>query len=355
MAELLVVDDDDALRAWTQRILRGQGYLCDGVPSAEVARARLAEVRYDLVLLDVNLPGESGIELLSYVRINHSTVAVVMITGQDDLGLAMTAIELGAYGYMVKPVRAGELLINVANALYRRRQEAKTRLRIERLEATHERATETVRRALEAADAAADIVEIFQSDTIHRLVRLAEFRDEETGHHLTRMSKYCELIAVQLGLPHTYCERVRLASQLHDIGKVGIPDRILLKPGKLTLDEYEVMKTHADLGYQLLEDTDSELMRLAGSIALTHHERWDGHGYPRCLDHELIPLEGRIAAVADVFDALTSDRAYRPALPVGAVVAEMDARRGSHFDPAMLDAMHAAFEDFDAIRRRYRD
>ncbi len=355
MPELLVVDDDSALRSWTQRVLSAQGYCCDAVPDAETARECLRRGEYDLALLDVNLPGESGIDLLSFVRINHATVAVVMVTGEDNLTLAMSAIELGAYGYMVKPVRAGELVINVANALHRRRQEAATRARIDHLEASSDRATETLRRALEAAAESADIVQVFQSDTINRLVRLAEFRDEDTGHHLTRMSRYCELIALELGLAEAQCERIRLASQLHDVGKVAIADRILLKPGKLTADEYEVMKKHTEFGYELLVDTDTELMRLAGTIALTHHERWDGSGYPQGMGGDAIPLEGRIAAVGDVFDALTSDRVYRPAFPVGAAVAEMESERGGHFEPVLLDAMHAAFDSFDAIRRRYRD
>lgn len=354
MAELLVVEDNDALRAWTERVLSEQGYSCDAAPDAELARAALAEGEYDLALLDINLPGE-GIDLLSHLRINHPTTAVLMVTGDDDLTLAMTAIGLGAYGYMVKPVRAGELLINVANALHRRRREAEMRGRIGRLQASGEQAAATLRRALEAADESVDIAEVFQSDTIHRLVRLAEFRDEQTGHHLTRMSRYCELISLELGLPDRHCERIRLASQLHDVGKVAIADSILLKPGKLTAEEYETMKTHAELGHKLLVDTESPLMRLAGTIALTHHERWDGNGYPRGLAGEKIPLEGRIAAVADAFDALTSDRVYRPAFPVGAAVAELDAGRGTHFDPALLDAMHATFDGIDAVRREYRD
>ncbi len=169
------------------------------------------------------------------------------------------------------------------------------------------------------------------------------------------MSPYCEMIAREIGWPADHCERLRLASQLHDIGKVGIPDRILLKPGKLTETEFEMMKDHAETGYQLLADSSSELMRLAALVAYTHHERWDGTGYPRGLAGEVIPLEGRIAAVADVFDALTSDRVYRPALPFKSALQMMRDERGLHFDPEVLDAFLAAQPEVEEIRHRYSD
>jgi len=351
---VLVVDDDPALRRWARRILAAQGYDCDAASDAASARAALRGGSFELALLDVNMPGESGIELLSHLRIEHPTVAVLMVTGEDDLGLATTAIELGAYGYMIKPVRAGELLINVTNALYRRRREAELRRRLERLEDDDETAG-ALRRALAATSLETDVALAFQSDSMRRLVRLAEFRDDQTGQHMARMGRYCELIALQLGLPEEECRSIRLASELHDVGKVGIPDRILLKPGKLTVAEFELMKTHAEMGHRLLADSEAELMRMAACIALTHHERWGGGGYPQGLAGEKIPLEGRIAAVADVFDALTSDRAYRPAFPVGLAVDMMEAERGRHFEPKLLDTMRATFDSIDDVRRTYGD
>jgi putative two-component system response regulator len=156
-------------------------------------------------------------------------------------------------------------------------------------------------------------------------------------------------------LPEQHCERLRIASELHDVGKVAIPDRILLKPGKLTVAEFEVMKTHAEIGHRLLADSDTELLRLAATVALTHHERWDGGGYPHGIAGEEIPLEGRIAAVADVFDALTSDRIYRPAFPVGLAVDMMASERARQFEPRMLDAMRSAFDHIDAVRRQHAD
>ncbi len=354
MPGLLIVDDDPALRSWARRILSAQGYECEAAPDTIAARAALAVASFDVALLDVNLPGESGIELLAYLRSEYPTVAVLMVTGEDDLGLATTAIELGAYGYLVKPVRAGELLINVATALHRRRREAELRRRLERLEGAGQPAG-ALRRALEAAGMAPDVAEAFQSDTLRRLVRLAEFRDDETGQHMLRMGRYCELIALAIGMPQEDCERLRLASELHDIGKVAIPDRILLKPGKLTAEEFDVMKTHAEMGHRLLADSEADLLRLASSVCLTHHERWDGGGYPAGLAAEEIPVEGRIAAVADVFDALTSDRVYRSAFPVGLAVDMMESERARHFDPVMLDAMRSTFDQIDEVRRKHGD
>jgi putative two-component system response regulator len=351
--ELLVVDDDAAMRRWEERVLGGQRYTCQTAGDVPEALAVLNDGTFDLALLDVNLPGGSGLDLLTHIRSEHAETAVLMVTGEDDLRLATAAIELGAYGYLVKPVRAGELLIGVATALHRRRTDQDVRRRLERLETDRARAEDELHRHLSGNGA--DTVALIESESLHRLVRLAEFRDEETGRHLVRMSRYCELIGVELGLDHDWCNRLRLASELHDVGKVAIPDRILLKPGRLTASERKVMETHAEIGHRLLSDSDSELMRVAALTALTHHERWDGTGYPSGVGGEEIPLEGRIAAVADVFDALTSDRVYRAAFPVGMALTMMDEERGRHFDPDVLDALHATFPDVDAVRRSWQD
>jgi putative two-component system response regulator len=355
MTDLLIVDDEEALRRWACRVLEGQRYTCTAVPDVPQARAALAASTFELALLDVNLPGESGIELLAEIRVDRSETAVLMVTGEDDVGLATTAIELGAYGYLVKPVRAGELLINVTNALHRRGIEADMLRRLERLESSREQAENELRRVLIPTVNGGDLVKLLESDTVHRLVRLAEFRDEQTGRHLLRMSRYCEQIGLLLGFDHAWCAQLRLASELHDVGKVAIPDRILLKPGRLTESERAVMQTHAEIGHRLLSDSGSDLLKAAATTALSHHERWDGSGYPHQLTGEEIPIEGRIAAVGDVFDALTSDRVYRPAFPLGMAVQMIESERGGHFEPAILDAFHASFDRIDAIRRALRD
>jgi putative two-component system response regulator len=355
MPDLLLVDDEDALRRWGVRVLERQRYTVTAVPDVPSARSALAEGSFELALLDFNLPGESGLELLAEIRADHADTAVLMVTGEDDISLATAAIELGAFGYLVKPVSAGELIINVTSALHRRAREADMMRRLARLESDRTQAEHELRSMLNPRTAVGDAVRLLESDTVHRLVRLAEFRDEQTGQHLLRMSRYCELVALALGLDEGWSAEFRLAAELHDVGKVAIPDRILLKPGRLTDTEREVMQTHAEIGHRLLSDADSELLQTAATVALTHHERYDGTGYPRALARDEIPVEGRIAAVADVFDALTSDRVYRPAFPVGLAIEMMEAERERHFDPAILEALQDTFERVDAVRRAFSD
>jgi putative two-component system response regulator len=353
--ELLIVDDDEALRRWEERVVREQGYSCEGACDANAGREHLRQSSYQLALLDVNMPGESGMDLLSHIRRDHPGVAVVMVTGEDSIKLAMTAIELGAYGYLVKPVGSGELLINVANALRRGRSDVENRCLVQRMQATAQESSHTLAEALQHLELSESKVWASQAETIFRLARIVEFRDEETGHHLHRMSSYCEILARKAGFSEQRRELVRLASQLHDLGKVAVPDGILLKRGKLTPEEFEVIKGHAETGFQMLAGASSEIVQLGALIARTHHERWDGSGYPRGLAGEDIPREGRIAAVADVFDALTSDRVYRAALPIKSAIEMMRAERGRHFDPELLDAFFLALGEIEAVRHAFSE
>ncbi len=355
MPQLLIVDDDDALRRWEERVVRDNGYSCDGACDADEARERLQNESYRLALLDVNMPGDSGIDLLSQIRQQHPDVAVLMVTGEDSTKLAMTAIELGAYGYLVKPIGSGELIINVANALHRRGAEAQSQRVLHCLQNAVRERSEELAQALQSLEVSETKVWASQAETIFRLARVVEFRDEQTGQHLRRMSFYCEILARQIGFSAEDSERLRLASQLHDVGKVAVPDSILLKPGKLTPAEFEVIKGHTDAGYKMLLGSASGIVQLGALIAYTHHERWDGTGYPRGLAGEVIPLEGRIAAVADVFDALTSDRVYRAALPVKSALEMMRDERGLHFDPRLLDAFFLAQEEIEDVREKYAD
>jgi cyclic di-GMP phosphodiesterase len=353
--ELLIADDEDALRRWEERVMREQGYSCEGAGDAAAVRERLSEDSYQLALLDVNMPGESGIELLGHIRRAHPEVAVLMVTGEDSTELAMHAIEQGAYGYLIKPVAAGELLINVANALHRRRAELQNSRLLARLKDTVNERSHELEEALQDLELSETKVRVSQAETIFRLARMVEFRDEETGHHLHRMSSYCQILARKSGFTEHHCELIRLASQLHDVGKVAVPDSILLKPGKLAPEEFEIIKNHAETGFQMLSGSTSEVVQLGALIARTHHERWDGSGYPRGLAGEDIPPEGRIAAVADVFDALTSDRVYRSALPATSAIELMRSERGSHFDPQLLDLFIEALGEVEAIRQAYAD
>jgi putative two-component system response regulator len=353
--QLLIVDDEEPLRRSVERLIRDNGYTCEGAADANAARALLGSDSFRLALLDVNMPGDSGIDLLGDIRRDHPDVAVVMVTGDDSTQLGMTAIELGAYGYLVKPVGTCELLINIANALHRRSAEAQSQHLLESLQEAVQSRSDELADALQSLELSQGKVWASEAETIFRLARLVEFRDEETGQHVHRMSAYCEILARRTGCSAEESERIRLASQLHDVGKVAVPDKVLLKPGKLTDEEFEIIKGHAETGYKMLAGSSSEVVQLGASIAHSHHERWDGSGYPRGLAGELIPKEGRIAAVADVFDALTSERVYRPALPIKSAIAMMQDARGQHFDPDMLDAFLSAGPEVEDVRRRYAD
>ncbi|MGH2728989.1 MAG: HD-GYP domain-containing protein, partial [Actinomycetota bacterium] len=280
----------------------------------------------------------------THVRQNRPDTAIIMVTGMADTSLANTALAMGAYGYIIKPFDSQEMLIGVMNALRRRVLEVENRNHRERLEEMVRHRTTELWEAISSLEQAGKELRSSQEETIHRLSIAAELRDRETAGHIERMSRYCHLLARSVGEDAEHSERIRLASKMHDVGKIGIPDSILLKPGKFTHEERNVMQRHAEIGYEILQDSDSELLRIAAVIALTHHERVDGKGYPKALTHEEIPLEGRIAAVADVFDALTSERPYKKAFPLGQAVEIMSEERSKHFDPELLDVFLNSME-----------
>jgi putative two-component system response regulator len=328
---ILVVEDEADNAALVEAILSRNGYA--GVWAADAAEARRCLEREDfaLVLCDVNLPDENGIELARGIVLDRPDTAVVMVSGVEDRAVTASALALGAYGYVLKPYRTSDLLINISSALRRRDLELENRAYRSYLEREVERRTAETERA--------------KQETIRRLAWAAEHRDQDTGRHLERMSATCALVARQAGLDEERCEEIALASALHDVGKIAIPDRILRKRGPLSARDWDVMKRHPEIGYRMLAGSPSPLLDLAATIALTHHERVDGGGYPLGLSGDEIPLEGRCAAIADVFDALTSDRVYRPALPVEEAVNTMLLGRGKHFDPILLDLFLASLDD----------
>jgi len=319
---ILVVDDERQMLRLLERILVRAGYRCASAESAEAASAQLDRAPYDLLLCDVQLPGEPGIDFVERALARDPRMAALMVSGLDDVALADRAIAIGAFGYVVKPFTSNDVLIAVLGALSRRRRER---------------------------DAEAEL-RASREETIQRLCIAVEARDPDTATHIADMSGLCRLTARQLGLPPERCELIRTASAMHDVGKIGIPDQILLKPGPLSPSERAVMERHAEIGYRILGGSSSELLQVAATIAWTHHERCDGGGYPRGLAAEEIPLEGRIAAVADVFDALTRDRVYRPRLHPREALAMLAEGRGSHFDPDVLDAFLAVVPDLAEAR-----
>jgi putative two-component system response regulator len=348
---ILIVDDEEQIRALLARLLGAHGYECLTADSAAAARRVLKETNVALVLSDVNMPGESGIELTREVLAHHPETAVVMVTGMDDPAYAEVAIELGAYGYVLKPFKPNELIINVGNALRRRTLEIENRIHRELLEQTVLARTTALRETIARLESSDTELRRLREETIRRLSWAAEFRNQETGEHIVRMSLYCALLARLAGLDTEQAELIRIASPMHDVGKIGIPDRILLKPGPLTGEEREVMEAHTEMGHRILAGSGVELLDLAAEMALTHHERIDGSGYPRGLAGTVIPVEGRICAIADVFDALTSDRVYRQAFQPDEARELMLQGRGTQFDADLLDLFVVSFDDVLAIRR----
>jgi putative two-component system response regulator len=343
MARILIVDDESAIRRLLRRLLEDQDHDCTEAKNVAHARHALARDSFELVLCDMTMPGEPGLDLAREVLAGDTDTAVVMVTAHDDSHLVDQALDLGAYGYVTKPFKGSEILINVANALRRRVLELENRRHRRRLEETVEARTGELREAIGE-------LEHFHEETIRRLSAAAELRDFETGQHIDRMSRYCALLAEKVGLEQRRVDLIRIASPMHDVGKIGIPDRILLKPGALTAAERRLMEGHTEIGYEILRGSEAELLQLAATLAWTHHERVDGTGYPRSLRGDQIPIEGRIAAVADVFDALTSTRPYRAALSVPESLELMHAGRGTQFDADVLDHFLDAFDEVLAIR-----
>lgn len=322
-AAILIVDDEQSARRLVSRVLSNHGFRCAEAGGEAEALEAVAADPPELVLTDVTMPGGSGISLVRSLQASHPDVAAVMLTGHDDPDVADAALDGGAYGYVIKPFEANELLIAVTGALKRRALALENQGHRERLE-------QLVRQRTRELDES-------RAETVERLARAVESRDVGTGQHIDRMSGLAYRLACALGWDDAEAETLRLACVLHDVGKVGISDEILLKKGSLTREERTAIETHAAIGHAILGGARSELLRLADMIAWTHHERIDGSGYPRGLSGDQIPLAGRIAAVADVYDALTSSRPYRAALSEREALETIRSDPG--FDPAVVGAL----------------
>ncbi|SDH08815.1 HD domain-containing phosphohydrolase [Propionivibrio dicarboxylicus] len=297
----------------------------------------------DLIVVDYMMPDMDGIEFISRLRASPGMedVPVLMITASDDRGVRHEALRRGASDFLTKPVDHVEFSTRVRNMLALSNGRRKLADRAAWL-------AEEVAKATEAVHAR-------EQELLIRMSRAAEFRDPETGAHILRMAHYSRLIAEELGLPDDDCRQIFQASPMHDIGKIGIPDHILLKPGRLTLEEFEVMKRHAQIGHELLKGSASMILQAAATIAVSHHERFDGVGYPCGVVGEAIPLYGRVVAVADVFDALTSTRPYKPAWSLDEAAAYLRDQSAAHFDPACVDAFFSRWDAVQQIHAQYRD
>lgn len=347
---ILATDDRPEILRLIERSLSGR-YECAFAGSAAEARKKLASEDFDLALCDIQMPGDSGLLLAGEITKEHPETAVVMLTGVDDPEVAEHAFAVGAHGYLVKPFWSGQLLITLANALRQHALELAERRRHEALLGSAEEKTEALRHELIDAQrrAIADL-QASRQETVERLARAVESHDLETGRHVHRMASVAALLGSRLGLDAKRAALLRTAAPMHDVGKIATPDGVLRKQGGLTAEERRLMQEHTTVGHGILAGSDSELLKMAADIALTHHEWFDGSGYPQGLKGEQIPIEGRIVAVADVFDALLSDRPYRPAMSLDEMTALIVAERGAHFDPAVVDALLDNLDE--AIRLR---
>jgi putative two-component system response regulator len=318
-ATVLVVDDEPTMRGLVAGWMGAVGYRCVQADTAATAVGWLEQLEIHLVTMDITMPGCSGLDLLARVKQRWPETEVIMLTALRDTTTAVQAMSLGAYGYLIKPIESDDLVFQAKKALERRELLIDRRQYTRTLEKKVRQQMWLLRHAHE--------------ETILRLVSASRFRDEETGGHIKRTGLYCELFAEVLGWPPEQIENIRLAAPMHDLGKIGIPDAILKKPGKLTTEEFEVMKTHTILGAQMLEGSESAVLQMARDIALCHHERWDGSGYPRGIANGAIPESARIVAIVDVFDALTHRRVYHEPMPEDQALHIMEEGRGSHFDP----------------------
>ena len=350
MPTILVVDDEDLNLRLIEALLRPQGYEVIVAKDGMEALDKVKATPPDVILLDIMMPKMNGFEVARRLRDDPDTrlVPIVMVTALQDVEDRVKALEVGADDFLTKPVDRMELRARVGSLLkvkayndhmknYQAELETEVAVRTEELRQAYNKITKA------------------SLESIHRLSRAAEYKDEDTGAHILRMSNYSALVARKLGLNDTTVERILYAAPMHDVGKIGIPDQVLLKPGRLNDAEWTIMRQHTTIGAAILEGSEGGFIKLAEVIAMTHHEKWDGSGYPRGLKSNKIPLAGRIVAIADVFDALMSKRPYKEPFPLEKSLAIIREGDGSHFDPEVVEAFFSVLDDIVVVREKYKD
>jgi putative two-component system response regulator len=329
-AKILIVDDNYVNVVLLQGILHENNYTnIHATTNSLEVRDLYLQHQFDLILLDIRMPNLDGLQVMDQLNEakGEDYLPVLVLTAQTDEETRSGALARGAKDFLVKPFKHWEVLSRIHNMLETRIYFKRQLQRSLRLDAEVRRQTAKIRET--------------QLEIINRLGRAAELKDNETGRHVIRVSKCCQQLALAIGKDEIYAEMILNASPMHDVGKIGIPDRVLLKPGKLNAEEWKIMQSHVDIGVEIMAGHDSDLLLMAERIAHSHHEKWDGSGYPRGLKGEEIPLEARIAAICDVFDALLSKRPYKAPWSIEDAVNYLKDQAGGHFDPRLV----ATFED----------
>jgi len=343
-AKILVVDDQKLHGFFLKKLLKEAGYeniLCIVDPLKVLASTR--EFVPDLIVLDLIMPQLNGFQImeqLSDFRSGHY-LPIIALAEDRSSEMRLRALESGATDFLSKPYENVEILFRISNLVQTRFLHMAVENQNKDLE-------------LKVNDRTKELKDS-QLEIIRRLAQAAEFRDNDTGVHIIRMSHFCAKLAEAMGLGEQECDLILSASPLHDVGKIGIPDSILLKPGQLTDEEFEIMKSHTTIGAQLLSESNSPVMKMARLIALTHHERWVGGGYPQKIQGEQIPLVGQICSVCDVFDALTSERPYKKAWPVEEAVEEIKRQKGKQFSPHVVERFLKVLPEIKSLKAKYSD
>lgn len=333
--KVLVVDDTPENIDVLVGILKSH-YQVKAAINGEMALKIVRNSMPDLILLDIMMPGIDGYEVCRRLKEDHTTrhIPVIFITAKIGIQDEIQGLELGAVDYIPKPISPPVVEARV-----------KTHLALANQNRELDRKVQAQTRQLNET----------RLQIIQRLGRAAEYKDNETGLHVIRMSLYSKILALAAGMSEADADLLMSAAPMHDIGKIGIPDNILKKPGKLDNDEFDVMRTHAQIGAEIIGDDDSELLKMAKTVAMTHHEKWNGRGYPNGLKGEEIPRIGRIVAIADVFDALTSERPYKKAWPVEKAVALLEEESGEHFDAELVKLFIEKLPEILAVKEEYAE
>ncbi len=349
-AKILVVDDSVGNLMLMEGILIQEGYEVVLGHNGEEAIEKVEDFSPDVMLLDIKMPKLNGFEVAKRIKGNEKTmiIPIVIVTGLGDVKNRILALRAGADDFLTKPVEKTELIARVRSLVKVKAYNDYQRNYQKQLEIEVAKRTNQLRYAFEKIKDAS-------IETIHRLARAAEYKDEDTGAHIQRMSSYAVAVARKMDQTKETIDALLKAAPMHDVGKIGIPDRILLKPGKLEKDEWRIMKQHTTIGSKILKGSTSVFIKSAEEIALTHHEKWDGTGYPQGLKGSEIPVAGHITAIADVFDALTSKRPYKDPFSLDKSFNIIKENRGTHFNPEVVDAFFDIENDILDIKEKYKD